>query len=474
MGNKNLILVLGLVLSTLLGGKVYAGVVEETCAQNTNGYYQGIQPSTANTAIIQSYNLCVSEGYRMQQEQANAPAHPGNPPVYNCGGLLTNQATCQAEYDAAKATYDANLAKYQAYMAEHGQMYTAKTLSAAQVIEDIAAKQQKSANRLKSIATVLKILGGVMVAAGTALVTNPATLTAGIALLVGGAAFLVFGAVVQSKSDKIASEKVSSCEQLNKILTKPMDCNAVQEQNPVDGTFTPTNYGFEGTGGTSEIPPFIDPSTGKCKAPVTPECATLVKNTPKDCFKANSKGVSCIAGITKPAVTTLANGKVSMNINGKQRTFGAEDFADEASMIKAGFTKDQAKQFLAMTNDPNSMLAKQGLNSKGELKAGTGLIPTMNLPKSSGIDAGGTGGSSGMKSTKDEYGPAQEVARVPASAEGLTKDYHGEKIGAEGDDVFKMINRRYILKQKQNIFLDQQFLVGANLKVSPVSFSLKV
>ncbi|MBC7754663.1 MAG: hypothetical protein H7Z71_10530 [Moraxellaceae bacterium] len=60
-----------------------------------------------------------------------------------------------------------------------------------------------------------------------------------------------------------------------------------------------------------------------------------------------------------------------------------------------------------------------------------------------------------MKSKKDEYGPAQEVARTPASAEGLTKDYQGEKIGAEGDDVFKMINRRYILKQKQNIFLEQ-------------------
>lgn len=457
MGNKNLLLILGLVFSTFLGGKVYAGAVEDTCAQNTNGYYHGIMPTIANTAIIKSYQLCVSEGYRMQEEQANAPAHPGTPPAYDCDRPFINKDKCRAEYEAAKAKYEADLAKYQAYMSEHGNMYTAKTLSAAQVIEDIAAKQQKSADRLRTIATILKTLGGIMVAVGTMLVSSvfPATVAVGVGLLIAGAALLVFGIVVQAKSDKIAREKVTTCEQLNKILTKPMSCNDVKEQTPIDGTFTPTNYGFQGTGGTSEVPPFIDPTTGKCKAPVTPECATLVKNSPKDCFKANSKGLSCIAGMKKPAVTTLSNGKVSMNVNGKQRSFGAEDFADEASMIKAGFTKDQAKQFLAMTNDPNSMLAKQGLNSKGEIKAGTMIIPSVPLSKPSSSDAGGAGAASGMKSQKDEYGPVQEVARIPASAEGLTKDYHGEKIGAEGDDVFKMINRRYILKQKQNIFLDQ-------------------
>jgi hypothetical protein len=460
MGNKNFLLILGLVFSTLLSGKVYAGNVEDTCAQNTNGYYHGIMPTTANTAIIQSYKLCVSEGYRMQEEQANAPAHPGNAPVYDCDGLFENKDKCRAEYEGNKAKYEADLAKYQEYMSSHGDMYTAKTLSAAQVIEDIAAKQQKSADRLNTIAQILKVLGGAMVAVGTMLVGSifPATVAVGVGLLIAGAALLVFGIVVQGKSNKIAREKVTTCEQLNKILTKPMSCDDVKEQTPIDGTFTPTNYGFDGTGGTSEIPPFIDPTTGKCKAPVTPECATLVKNSPKDCFKANAKGVSCLASVTKPAVTTLANGKVSMNVNGKQRSFGAEDFADEASMVKAGFTSAQAKQFLAMTNDPNSILAKNGLSPKGELRAAAMVIPSISLGKpSAASDAGGTGGTAGMKSTKDEYGPAQavEVARVPASAEGLTKDYNGEKIGAEGDDVFKMINRRYILKQKQNIFLDQ-------------------
>jgi hypothetical protein len=460
MGSKKLFLILGLVATTLLGGKVYASV-ESTCAENTDGYYPGIMPSIANTAIIQSYQLCVSEAHRMQTEQANIPANPGSPPVYDCAqydrALSQNKfKICKGNYEAAKARYDADLATYQSYMVNHSNMYTEQKLSAAQVIEDIAAKQQKAADRLKTIAAILKTVGGIMVAVGTVLVSAILTSAAGWVLIGAGAALLVFGIIIQAKSDKMLREKVTTCAQLNKILSKPMDCNDVKEQSTIDGTFTPVNYGLNGTGGTSDIPAFIDGTTGKCKAPVTPECAAIVKNSPKDCFKANSKGMSCMAGIkAKPVVTTLANGKVSMNFNGKQRSFGAEDFADEASMVKAGFTPTQAKQFLSMSNDPNSILAKTGLNSKGELKANTVIIPTANLAKPTGVDLGGGSPASSMNTKKDEYGPVQEVARTPASAEGLTKDYHGETIGAEGDNVFKMINRRYNLKQKQNIFIEQ-------------------
>lgn len=455
-GNKNLLLILTFILSIFSGGIVSADVVEDTCAQNTAGYYHGIPNTTANTGIIASYNNCVSEGHRIQQEQAQAPSHPGNPPVYNCSGSGNSRAQCEAEYQAAKAQYDANLAKYQAYQSGHPNMYTIKELSPAQILEDVAAKQQKTADRLQRTANLLKTIGTVMITVGTAILATGYGAAIGIALIVAGGALLIFGTVVQNKSNKIAREKVTTCEQLNKVLTKPVNCADVKEQVPVDGTFQVTDYGVNGTGGTSDIPPFIDPTTGQCKAPVTPECQAIVKNAPKDCFKANSKGLSCMAGSkTKPAVTQLANGKISMNINGKQRTFGAEDFADEASMVKAGFTPAQAKQFLAMSNDPNSILAKNGLNAKGELKQASSSIPSASL--SGGANNGGNGvGSMNMK--KDTYGPpieSQEVARTPASAEGLTKDYHGDMIGAEGDNVFKMINRRYNLKKQQNIFIEQ-------------------
>lgn len=457
MGNKNFLLILGFVFSTILGGKVYAGEIEKSCAQQF-----GWHPM-ANSAVTMQYNNCVSEAYRVQQEQANVPEHPGNPPAYTCAQyqqpLIPEHKfeQCKAEYDAAKATYDGKMAAYQNYIAAHPNMNTTRELSAAQVLEDIAAKQQKSADRLKRIANTLRNIGIALGLAGAALMLWPVTAAAGKVLIVIGIGFTLMSMIVQGKANKIAREKIQSCEDLNKILTKPMSCDAVQEQTPVDGTFMSTNYDFNGTSGTSDIPEFIDPKTGKCKAPATAECATLVKSAPKDCFKANAKGVSCMAGSkAKSPISVLSNGKVSANVNGKQRTFGSEDFADEASMIKAGFTKDQAKQFLALTNDPNSILAKNGLNAKGELIKSSS-VPSVSLTKPSSSEASGTGGAASMNTKKDEYGPAQavEVARVPASAEGLTKDYHGDKIGAEGDDVFKMINRRYILKQKQNIFIDQ-------------------
>ena len=456
MGNKNLVLILGFAILTFLGGKVHAGQVETLCAQ----YSTEAQ-----------YNNCISEANRTQNEQEHAPTNPGNPPVYNCAqyqqtGVPEYKFTqCKAEYDGAKATYDAEFKNYQEYMSAHPNMYKIKELSAAQIVEDVAAKQQKKSDKLKRIANILKTtgtvlmtVGGALIAIGTALLAafgaGSGLITAGIVILALGAAFTIAAAIVQAKSDKIASEKIKTCEELNKIITKPIKCPDVQEQTPGDHTLTVTDYGFNNTNGTSDIPPFIDPGTGKCRAGAPPECFYMVDKAPKGCFK----GKSCMAGADKskiPATKVLPNGKVSAMINGKQRTFGAEDFADEASMVKAGFSKDQAKQFLSLVNDPNSILAKNSVNVKGELTKGTGIPSAALTAPSSSKDSAGTSATTGMNSKKDEYGPVQEVARTPASAEGLTKDYHGDTIGAEGDNVFKMMNRRYNLKQKQNMFIEQ-------------------
>ena len=469
MGIKNIILVMGLVFSTLIGGKAFAGVIEDTCAQNTPGF-PAVEPprNSANTAavanytsIMERYNLCVSESYRMQSEQAQLPTNPGTPPVYNCAQFqqpsipASKYQLCRAEYEQTKAKYDMMLAAYQAYVSQHPNMNNRKELSAAQVLEDVAARQQLTADRLRKTAKTVRDIGIAMGLAGGALMLWTPTMPAGKIMIASGIGLTIISMVIQAKSDKIAREKIQSCEQMNKILTTPIACPDVKLQTAVDGIFTATNYGFNGKNGTSEIPAFIDPTSGKCKAPISAECAMLIKNSPKDCFKANSKGVSCMAGgKVKDPITVLANGKVSANINGKQQTFGLEDFADEDSMVNAGFTPAQAKQFLDMVNDPDSILAKNGLNAKGELMNGSGA-PSSSFARSSSSGNGAGASVSEMKSKKDEYGPAQEVARTPASAEGLTKDYQGEKIGAEGDDVFKMINRRYILKQKQNIFLEQ-------------------
>ncbi len=477
MGKKNLVLILGFAILTLFSGKVHAETPETLCAKNTPGYPPQGPPfgnSVNFSAVMLQYDNCVAETRRTQTEQQNAPPNPGAPPTYDCAqyqqpGVPEWKFTkCQGEFDGAKAKYDADLKTYQAYMSAHPEMNTIKELSAAQVVEDIAAKQQKTSDKLKRIANILKITGGtlmaaggIMIATGTALLVaslggSTALIAAGGVVLALGIALTIAAAVIDAKASKIANEKTDTCEKLNKLVTHPIKCDDVKEQTPGDHTLTVTDYGFNGSNGTGEIPPYIDPTTGKCKANAPAECSTIVKESPAGCFKVKpgAKPVSCMAGRPSP-VKVLANGKVSANINGKQRTFGAEDFTNEASMMKAGFTKDQAKQFFSMANDPNSILARNGVNVKGELIKGTGIPTTSLSTPSRSSDSVGTSGTTGMNSKKDEYGPVQEVARTPASAEGLTKDYHGDTIGAEGDNVFKMINRRYNLKQKQNIFIEQ-------------------
>jgi hypothetical protein len=54
---------------------------------------------------------------------------------------------------------------------------------------------------------------------------------------------------------------------------------------------------------------------------------------------------------------------------------------------------------------------------------------------------------------KDAAADAAKKARAIASAEGLSKDFNGELIGVSGDDIFKMMNRRYRLKTDQDSFL---------------------
>lgn len=47
---------------------------------------------------------------------------------------------------------------------------------------------------------------------------------------------------------------------------------------------------------------------------------------------------------------------------------------------------------------------------------------------------------------------APVVAERRPSAEGLSRDLHGDLIGVARDDIFKMINRRYKRKSEMNWF----------------------
>jgi len=77
---------------------------------------------------------------------------------------------------------------------------------------------------------------------------------------------------------------------------------------------------------------------------------------------------------------------------------------------------------------------------------------------------GGGGGGGGSMAPAEDPGkivivkgkpPVAAKKRDPAQMAGLQKNYNGEPIGVSQDDIFLMMNRRYLLKDSQDSFLHE-------------------
>jgi hypothetical protein len=90
----------------------------------------------------------------------------------------------------------------------------------------------------------------------------------------------------------------------------------------------------------------------------------------------------------------------------------------------------------------------------------------MNTNVVSGEESSGGGGGSmaaGGGSGADPmaaYGAAgagagSGIDRDPAQVAGMQKNYNGEPIGVSADSIFKMMTRRYKVKESQSTFLDE-------------------
>lgn len=159
-----------------------------------------------------------------------------------------------------------------------------------------------------------------------------------------------------------------------------------------------------------------------------------------------SRGLSAFAS-GKPPAKIDKDGNISTN-DGKKYPPGSLDEAGE--LQKAGLSPDQAKALLA------AMGKSMGGDAAGAAKAGTGLDSLAGLDGLGGEDAGAKAGGIGGAGNGEADGSeldADKNKRKIAAAEGLAKDFNGELIGVAGDDIFKMMNRRYVLKVKQDSFM---------------------
>ncbi len=156
----------------------------------------------------------------------------------------------------------------------------------------------------------------------------------------------------------------------------------------------------------------------------------------------NSGASSFISPELNKFAEVLPDGSVKTS-DGK--IFNLSDFKDAKSLMAKGLTAAQATALLDSMNAKDGVLAKAGLDAKGQLK-------NLNYAGGGSGDGGGGGtkvvdinaGVDSGKLYKDKLKDLNddEKNRKPSS-EGLAKEFNGELIGVANDDIFLMMNRRY-------------------------------
>lgn len=154
----------------------------------------------------------------------------------------------------------------------------------------------------------------------------------------------------------------------------------------------------------------------------------------------NSGASSFISPELNKFAEVLPDGSVK-TADGK--IYSLSDFKDAKSLMAKGLTAAQATALLDSMNAKDGVLAKAGLDAKGQLK-------NMNYASGSFGDSGSTkvidinAGVDSGKLYKDKLkGLDDDEKNRKPSSEGLAKEFNGELIGVANDDIFLMMNRRY-------------------------------
>jgi len=142
----------------------------------------------------------------------------------------------------------------------------------------------------------------------------------------------------------------------------------------------------------------------------------------------------------------------------KGTTIKGSDLASESSLAAAGVPKAAIDMF---SSSQAELLAKAA-------KKVSKLALNTNVVGGEESSSGGSGGDGSLSAGADSdsqlaYGAAGNRAglgidRDPAQVAGMQKNYNGEPIGVSGDSIFKMMTRRYKVKESQRIFLDESDL----------------
>lgn len=132
--------------------------------------------------------------------------------------------------------------------------------------------------------------------------------------------------------------------------------------------------------------------------------------------------------------------------NGK--TLGPDDVSSAASMSTAGLSKSDIDSVM-------SQVASAEKQAADKIKT---VVPSFGYEEGGGGGGGayGGGGKSAQEVTYQYAGNPRDPTSVDSkgAVSGLTKDYNGAPIGISNDSIFRMMTRRYQLKERQESFFN--------------------
>ena len=259
----------------------------------------------------------------------------------------------------------------------------------------------------------------------------------------GAAAFIPLAIHYGSESRRDSTAK----DQFNRAAADA--CKALLQLSPNGATSCDNlNPEASGAGALAQNDKPFD-SNGKCLGSKT-ECAKFNKDL-------SQAGLN-IKDLQK-SISNFASGSNALKINSDGsvttkdgKTFVADKLNNEAALIASGMSLEDAKALMAKIkknsapeNDASSKVTALTVQSPNVANYIDNASTTNNSKTTEVII---NGNASNQKNLLGGGGK-----RAVASAEGLVKDFNGEQIGVAGDDIFKMVNRRYKLKVAQDNFV---------------------
>ncbi len=352
------------------------------------------------------------------------------PPVErNCSAIanLVERQNCVSQASAEMQTYERQMLIYQGHKAEAetAAQKAAASGSASGAFTEASDESKEGSALYQGVASIAQSVGTqhlVKAYSCKGTCTAPELTKAAIAFAIMGAA--------TSQSGRMDKTAYAACIAANQTSATQTNCGPPPADD-VGNVYDPNN------------PLYTNPNAS-CPAGSPPSCIASNAPTPGGAGSkiTPTKGPVSFAGpggkplISKEGVVTLPNGKTMM----------ASELLSKEGMMKAGLSSADADSFAKQMNLNN--VAKT-LDAKKDLKDMNSLSDELSVLSGAGGAGGGANGLNGSGAGE------KDLKKRDPAAQGLTKDFNGESIGAAGDDIFSMMNRRYKLKTAQDSFIEK-------------------